>query len=100
MTGFWRPIASGVSVAVKAQPKSRRPGLRGTAASAGGKRLIIGVTEAAENGRANLAVCIALADVLGVPPSAVRLVIGATSREKTLHVTGDPVALGAKLDAL
>ena len=33
-------------------------------------------------------------------PSAVRLALGATSREKTLHVAGDPAALGAKLAAL
>jgi uncharacterized protein YggU (UPF0235/DUF167 family) len=33
-------------------------------------------------------------------PSAVRLSLGATSREKTLHVSGDPTALGTKLAAL
>jgi hypothetical protein len=33
-------------------------------------------------------------------PSAVHLTFGATSREKMLHVAGDPVALGEKLAAL
>ena len=100
MSHFWRPLADGVAVAVKVQPKSRRPGLRGAVSSAGGERLRIGVTEAAEGGRANRAACVALAEALGLAPSAVHLALGATSREKTLHVAGDPAALGAKLAAL
>lgn len=36
---FWRPASGGVSVAVKVQPKSRRPGLRGRLASVDGARL-------------------------------------------------------------
>ncbi len=97
MTRFWRPLPDGVAVAVKVQPKSRRPGLHGATPSADGERLRIGVTEAAEAGRANRAACAALAEVLGLAPSAVRLTIGATSREKTLHVAGDPDHLAARL---
>lgn len=100
MTGFWRPLPDGVLVAVRVQPKSRRPGLHGTAPAADGQRLRIGVTEAAEGGRANRAACAALAEAIGVPVSAIRLTIGATSREKTLHVAGDPGELGARLAAL
>jgi len=100
LTGFWRPLPDGVLVAVKVQPKSRRPGLHGTAAATGGERLRIGVTEAAEGGRANRAACVALAEALGVPASSIRLTIGATSREKMLHVAGDPGELGARLAAL
>jgi uncharacterized protein YggU (UPF0235/DUF167 family) len=37
---------------------------------------------------------------LGTAQSAVRLTAGATSREKMLHVTGDPAQLAAKLAAL
>ena len=97
---FWRPLADGVAVAVKVQPKSRRPGLHGTTPAADGERLRIGVTEAAEGGRATRAACATLADALGLAPSSVRLSLGATSREKTLHVAGDPAALGRKLAAL
>ena len=97
---FWRPLVDGVAVAVKVQPKSRRPGLHGTTPTADGERLRIGVTEAAEGGRANRATCAALADALGLAPSAVHLTFGATSREKTLHVAGDPATLGEKLSAL
>jgi uncharacterized protein YggU (UPF0235/DUF167 family) len=97
---FWRKLPDGVAVAVKVQPKSRRPGLQGVVPCADGERLRIGVTEAAEGGRANRAACAALANALGLPPSAVHLTLGATRREKTLHVAGDPAVLGAKLAAL
>jgi len=97
---FWRRLPDGVAVAVKVQPKSRRPGLQGAVPAADGERLRIGVTAAAEGGRANRAACAMLADALGLAPSAVRLVLGATSREKTLRVAGDPATLGRKLAAL
>jgi uncharacterized protein len=100
LTPFWRALPDGVAVAVKVQPKSRRPGLHGATASADGERLRIGVTEAAEAGRANNAACAALAKALGLAPSAVRLTSGATSREKTLHVAGDPDDLAARLATL
>jgi uncharacterized protein YggU (UPF0235/DUF167 family) len=100
LTMFWRPRHDGVAVAVKVQPKSRRPGLHGAVLSADGDRLRIRVAEAAEGGRANRAACAALADALGLAPSTVRLALGATSREKTLHIVGDSAALGAKLAAL
>jgi uncharacterized protein YggU (UPF0235/DUF167 family) len=100
LSGFWHPVADGVTVAVKVQPKSRRPGLHGAGTSADGERLRIGVTAAAEGGRANRAACAALAAALDLAPSAVRLLLGAGSREKTLHVAGDPAVLAAKLAAL
>jgi uncharacterized protein (TIGR00251 family) len=79
---FWRLGADQVSIAVKVQPKSRRPGLHGIV----GDRLRIGVTEAAEDGRANRAACAALAEMLDVPPSTVSVLHGASSREKTLVI--------------
>ena len=97
---FWRPVAGGVAVAVKVQPKSRRPGVQGRAPAVVGERLRIGVAEAAEGGRANLAACATLARALDVAPSAVVVEGGMTSREKTLRVAGDPAGLGAKLEAL
>ena len=100
MSEFWRPVADGAMGAVRVQPKSRRPGLHGAVASPDGGRLHIGVTVAAEGGRANRAACTALADALGLSTSSVSLAHGATSRDKTLHVLGDPVALRAKLTAL
>ena len=97
---FWHVLADGVAVAVKVHPKSRRPGVHGAGLSGDGERLRIGVTEAAEGGRANRAACAALAAALGIAQSAVRLEAGARSREKLLHVTGDPEVLAARLAAL
>jgi uncharacterized protein YggU (UPF0235/DUF167 family) len=85
---------------VKVQPKSRRPGVQGIGPSADGPRLRIGVTEAAEGGRANRAVCELLADLLDVPRSAVTVATGETSREKLLRVSGDPHSLSARLSTL
>lgn len=87
-------------MAVKVTPRARRPGLRGVVAGADGARLAIAVTEAPEVGAANRAACAALAAALGVPPSAVRVVAGATAREKRLAVAGDPAALAARAGAL
>lgn len=85
---------------IKVQPKSRRPGLLGPVPSADGERLRIAVSEPAEDGRANRAACAALAKALGVAASTVSVVTGAASREKRLHVRGDPAALASRLAAL
>jgi uncharacterized protein YggU (UPF0235/DUF167 family) len=105
---FWRAAEGGVRVAVKVQPKSRRPGVGGRAPDKGtgrapdvdGERLRIGVAEAAEDGRANRAACAALADALGVRQGDVSVALGATSRDKTLFVAGDAGVLAARLEAL
>ena len=97
---FWRIGDDGVSVSVKVQPKSRRPGVQGRAPAAGGERLRIGVAEPADAGRANRAACAVLADALDVPPSAVSVLAGAGQREKVLRVAGDPAAIVARLAAV
>ncbi len=98
--GYYRPTAGGVSVAVKVQPGARRPGLLGRVPDTAGNRLKIAVAEPPEDGRANRAVCAALAEALCVPPSDVSILHGASSRQKTLLVAGDPAALTEKLAAL
>lgn len=100
MSGFWRVGQGSVSVAVKVQPKSRRPGLQGRAPSVDGERLSIGVTEAAEDGRANRAACATLAAALGIAPALISVTQGATSRQKTLRIDGDPATLVFGLSAL
>ncbi|MDA8249885.1 MAG: DUF167 family protein, partial [Rhodospirillales bacterium] len=94
---FWRATADAVLVAAKVQPKSRRPGLNGRMPAAEGERLRIGVAEAAEDGRANRAACALLARALDLPASAVAVASGATSRDKTLRVAGDPAVIAARL---
>lgn len=65
-----------------------------------GPRLSLAVTEVAEDGKANRAVCAAIAKALGVAQSAVTVAQGAASREKVLRVEGDPAALVARLQEL
>ena len=98
--GWWRAVPGGVTVRVKAQPKARRPGFGGTAPGLDGPRLRLAVTEAAEDGRANRAVCATLAEALGLAVSAVTVLQGAGSREKLLQVAGDPALLALKLQDL
>jgi len=96
----WAETPSGVLVAVKVQPKARRAAVGGRAASADGERLRIAVTTAPENGEATTAAAKSLAAALKVPGSAITLVRGATSREKTFHVTGNVTKLIARLEEL
>jgi hypothetical protein len=100
LTVFWRALPDGVSVTVKVQPKSRRPGIQGRAPSAHGPCLRIGVNDPPEDGRANRATCALLAEALHVPASAVVVTGGQTSRDKTLRITGDATILIARLEAL
>ncbi len=100
MTAFWRTLPDGVSVTVKVQPKSRRPGIQGRAVSAHGPCLRIGVNEPPEDGRANRAVCAVMVDALHVPASAVAVTLGQASRDKTLHIAGDTTVLTARLETL
>jgi uncharacterized protein (TIGR00251 family) len=97
---FWREGTDGVTVLVKVQPRSRRPGLQGVQESASGPRLKIAVTEAAEDGKANRAVCAMLAKALRRPLSSVRIVTGAANREKLLAVAGDSGTLADMLRTL
>jgi uncharacterized protein (TIGR00251 family) len=96
----WRLADGGISVAVKVQPKARRAGVQGSVQSADGPRLRIGVSEAAEDGKANKAACAILARAFGVSNGAVTVVIGASNREKVMHVAGDPEILAARLESL
>lgn len=70
------------------------------APAADGPRLRLSVTAAPEDGRANRAVCALLAEALGVAASAVSVAQGASAREKTIAVAGDPAALGARLEGM
>ena len=85
---------------VKVQPKSRRPGIQGRSVAANGPCLRIGVSAAAEGGRANKAACEVLAGALGISASSVAVMVGQTSRDKTLRVSGDSMILGERLAAL
>ena len=97
---FWRLSPDGVAVAVKVQPKSRRPGVQGRRHRPAASGCASASPRRRKSGRANRAACAALAPLLDIAPSAVSVSVGATSREKTLRVAGDVATLGARLAAL
>jgi uncharacterized protein len=60
-------------------------------------RLVVRVQAPAVDGKANDAVIAAMADVLGVSKSDVRVVAGQTSRTKTLEIAGITAAEAGNL---
>jgi uncharacterized protein (TIGR00251 family) len=81
-------------VRVRVQPRAKRPGVgdwRGDA-------LVVRVSAPPIEGRANAAVCQAVAKAAGVPPSRVSVVRGHSGREKTIRVEGvTPEDLASRL---
>ncbi|AWV20847.1 putative cytosolic protein [Roseomonas mucosa] len=94
----WRVVPEGLELRVRAQPKARRPGITGVVEGADGPRLRVAVSPAPEDGRATRAVVEALAEALRVPPSAITLLAGAASREKTFRIQGEAEGLAAVLE--
>jgi uncharacterized protein (TIGR00251 family) len=94
----WRLRPEGVDLAVRVQPRARRPVLGGLAP--GGGAIRVAVSEAPEDGRANRAVCQAVAASLRLPHSAVEVLHGGASRQKTLRIAGDPATLVPLLEKL
>lgn len=74
----------GVYIDIQAQPRARRPGVRGVH----GQRLKLAVAEPPEDGKANEAIVDAVAELLNVPRKGVSLVAGKTSRSKRVFVEG------------
>jgi len=79
---------------VRVQPRASRDALAGERAGA----LVVRLTAPPVEGAANEALARFLGKALGVPPSAVRIVAGATGRNKVVTVAGlDAAAAFARL---
>lgn len=72
------------TVEVRVFPRARKSGIRGLRDG----RILFGVLAPPEDGRANEELIKALAKLLGVPKSAISVVSGTRSREKSLSVEG------------
>ncbi len=75
-------MATGARIEIRVQPRASRNTISGMQAGVLGIR----VTAPPVEGQANTAAIALLAQALDVPKSAIRLVKGASSREKTLAV--------------
>jgi uncharacterized protein (TIGR00251 family) len=97
----WRYSAQGLSVALRVTPRGGRDEIDGIETLANGRAVVkVRVRAIAEGGEANRAVMELLAKALGVRKTHVRLLSGATSRQKQVAIDGDPVKLGNALRAL
>lgn len=97
----WRYSAQGVAVAVRVTPRGGRDDIDGLETLANGRAVVkVRVRAIAEGGEANRAVMELLAKALGVPKRDVRLLSGATSRQKQIAIDGDPKQLGEALRRL
>ncbi|ACY98457.1 protein of unknown function DUF167 [Thermomonospora curvata DSM 43183] len=85
-----------VRVAIRVGPGASRTKVGG----AHGEALVVKVAARAVEGKATEAALRAVADALGVRRRDVRLISGATSREKLIEVDGDERALTEKINAL
>jgi len=79
-----RDTATGVTLAVRVQPRAKRNAIVGKV----GEALKVALTAPPVDGRANAACIEFLANLLKVPPSSVTIASGETSRNKIIHVAG------------
>lgn len=87
--------ASGITFAVKVQPRARKDAILGEL----GDAVKISLTAPPVDGRANEACIEFLAELLGVPRTAVNIISGESSRNKVVRVSGCTAAhLREKLD--
>jgi uncharacterized protein len=79
-----REHATGVSFAVKVHPRARKNAITGAV----GDALKLALTAPPVDGKANQAVVEFFADFFQIPRSSVTITSGATSRLKTVNITG------------
>jgi uncharacterized protein (TIGR00251 family) len=97
----WAVTADGLILAVRLTPKGGRDAIDGIEAGADGKPVLkVRVRSAPSDGEANDALVRLIAKVVGVPPRAVNLISGHTSRLKRLKIDGPAIALVESLERI
>jgi uncharacterized protein YggU (UPF0235/DUF167 family) len=86
----------GFRMAIRVRPGAARTRVGGTY----GEALVVKVAARAVEGRATEAALAAVAAALGIRRRDVRLVSGATSRDKVVEVDGDVAQLTSRIDEL
>ena len=85
---FLRATPDGITIELRVRPRARKTMLEVSSTT-----LKAAVTAPAEDGKANDAVIALLSNEWRVPKSAFSVLKGATSRNKTIAMTGNSVAL-------
>ncbi len=91
--GAYTERPGGLVVHVRVQPRASRNEITGIQDG----RLRLRITAPPVEGAANEACRKLLAEVLGLPRSAIRLIAGQKAREKSFEISGDSDALKARL---
>jgi len=95
----WLVDADGVTLAVRLTPKGGRDTIDGVETLADGRTVLKARVRAAPSeGEANDALTRMLAKAVGVPPRAVSVAGGATSRIKRIVIVGKPAEIVARLE--
>jgi uncharacterized protein (TIGR00251 family) len=90
-----------VNLAVRLTPRGRADRIEGIVRSADGRlSLKVSVTAPPVEGRANEALVQLLAKEWHVPKRDFAIVAGQKSRDKIVHIAGDPAALLSRIGAL
>ena len=97
----WAATADGLILTVRLTPKGGRDAIDGIEAAADGKMMLkVRVRAAPSEGEANAALIRLIATSLGIPPRAVTLITGQTSRLKRLKIAGPAIALAESLERI
>jgi len=97
----WQTARDGLVLTVRLTPKGGRDAIEDIERTADGRPVLrVRVRAAPSEGEANDALARLLAKTLGVPPRAVSLVAGHTSRIKRLKIDGPAIALAAALERI
>ncbi|MCC7477031.1 DUF167 domain-containing protein [bacterium] len=78
------PFPGGCRLLLRAQPRAGRDEIAGLREG----RLLVRVTAAPEDGKANSAIIRLLSKALGIPASSMEISSGQSSRDKTLSIHG------------
>lgn len=89
----WRETATGLLLTVRLTPRGGRDALEGCEVLADGKAVLKARVRAVPTeGDANAALIALLSKTLKLPRSQIAITAGATSRSKTVALTGEPAA--------
>jgi uncharacterized protein len=95
----FRSVAAGLELRVRLTPKSSRDQVEGIEQTAEGPAVKARVRAVPEDGKANAALEVVVAEWLHVPKRSVSVTSGSKSRVKTVTITGVSNELVAKIDA-